>query len=219
NDAGTDASLAPAEGIAALPLANGGSYGIPSEYDCRACHEGAPVPVLGFSALQLSADRDPLAPHAEPRGPRDPDLAELVEQGLVRNLPEDLLKTPPRIQADTAAGRAALGYLHANCGHCHADPSASDAAVPVELQLAMDPSDPAAAEVVRRQLLETRSRYGRSDNQHAQVVVPGDAGDSVLLQRMRSRDPRVQMPPLGSVVPDVEALVLIERWVNTELSN
>ena len=47
---------------------------IPSRTDCRACHEGAAVPVLGFSALQLSPDRDPLAPHAEParhrrRGP------------------------------------------------------------------------------------------------------------------------------------------------------
>ncbi len=39
----------------------------PREADCRACHEGAAVPVLGFSALQLSSDRDPLAPHADAR--------------------------------------------------------------------------------------------------------------------------------------------------------
>ncbi len=40
----------------------------PPQDDCRACHEGAPVPVLGFGALQLSPDRDPLAPHAESNG-------------------------------------------------------------------------------------------------------------------------------------------------------
>jgi len=33
--------------------------------DCRACHEGRTTPVLGFSALQLSPDRDPNAPHAQ----------------------------------------------------------------------------------------------------------------------------------------------------------
>ena len=48
--------------------APGGRYAIPAEADCRACHEGAPVPVLGFSALQLSPDRDPLAPHADAAG-------------------------------------------------------------------------------------------------------------------------------------------------------
>jgi hypothetical protein len=37
----------------------------------------------------------------------------------------------------------------------------------------------------------------------------------VLLLRMRSRDPRVQMPPLGTESPDHEALALIERWINT----
>ena len=37
---------------------------------------------------------------------------------------------------------------------------------------------------------------------------------SVLPLRMRSRDPRVQMPPLGTSVPDTEAIALIERWIN-----
>ena len=67
NEGGTDAVLAPADGIAAVHASRRDArYTIPSESDCRACHEGAPVPVLGFSALQLSSDRDPLAPHAEP---------------------------------------------------------------------------------------------------------------------------------------------------------
>ncbi len=69
NEEGTDATLAPSDGIPALPTqgAPRGSYAIPAEPDCRACHEGAAAPVLGFSALQLSSDRDPLAPHAERR--------------------------------------------------------------------------------------------------------------------------------------------------------
>ena len=56
---------------------------------------------------------------------------------------------------------------------------------------------------------------GSSDD--ARVVAPGSAHVSVLTARMRSRDPRVQMPPLGTVVTDQEALALIERWINHDL--
>ena len=77
NEAGTDAVLAAEDG-AVLPIsaAPGGRYTVPSRNDCLACHEGAPVPVLGFSALQLSPDRDPLAPHAEPARKRTREFIE-----------------------------------------------------------------------------------------------------------------------------------------------
>ncbi len=66
NAAGTEATLAPDDGVVVdVAGAPGGRYTVPSRNDCLACHEGAAVPVLGFSALQLSADRDPLAPHAD----------------------------------------------------------------------------------------------------------------------------------------------------------
>ena len=111
----------------------------PDESDCRACHEGAAVPVLGFSALQLSSDRDPLAPHADAR--TSIDLAGLVARGLIRNLPPSLLSTPPRIEANSPAERAALGYLHGNCAHCHND---NGAPAPVDLTLAQSVTSGAA---------------------------------------------------------------------------
>jgi hypothetical protein len=39
----------------------------------------------------------------------------------------------------------------------------------------------------------------------------------VLLLRMQSRNPQVQMPPLGTRIPDTHALELIERWIRTDL--
>jgi hypothetical protein len=48
NAQGTEAALAPAEGVAKL--------GVPSREDCLACHEGAPVPILGYSAVQQSKE-------------------------------------------------------------------------------------------------------------------------------------------------------------------
>ena len=54
NAAGTQATLAPAEGIElAVADAPGGRYVVPSRDDCLACHEGPAVPVLGYSAVQL----------------------------------------------------------------------------------------------------------------------------------------------------------------------
>ncbi|HET7202633.1 MAG TPA: hypothetical protein VFI92_04640 [Steroidobacteraceae bacterium] len=222
NVGGTDATLAPAEGIAALPLeraSRGGTYAIPGEFDCRACHEGAPVPVLGFSALQLSADRDPLAPHAEAS---PVDLDALVAQGLVRHLPRPLRATPPRIAARTPTERAALGYLHGNCGHCHSTPGDSGAAVPVPVVLAQSVAHAkASAESVRRSLVDAASRFRPHGGAEApsRLVVPGRSAASVLPLRMRSRDPRVQMPPLGTALADRQAVELIERWIDQDLND
>jgi hypothetical protein len=220
NEDGTEAVLVPSDGIPSLPLsdARNGRYAIPSELDCRACHEGAAVPVLGFSALQLSPDRDPLAPHAEPPGPGEIDLRTLAARGWLQNLPHRLIENPPRITAASPAERATLGYLHGNCGHCHSNPSDSGASVPVAVLLAQDVTDPRSADKVLRSLIGASSRFRLPGAQGVeQLVAPGESHASVLPMRMRSRDPRVQMPPLGTAIADSESLALIERWINHDL--
>jgi hypothetical protein len=215
NEAGTDAVLAPPDGTVVM-RAGGRRYAVPSASDCGACHEGAPVPVLGFSALQLSSDRDPLAPHAERSNGLD--LRALAGRGLLRNLPSEMLDKPPRIAAASPTERAALGYLHGNCGHCHSQPDAADAAVPVGVVLAQSAADPHSTTAVLRSLVGVASRFRPAGMREApQLVAPGAAHASVLALRMRSRDARVQMPPLGSEIPDSEALALIERWIDISL--
>jgi hypothetical protein len=206
----TQATLARAAGIPALAVAAapGGRYSIPSEPDCRACHEGAAVPVLGASALQLSPVRDALAPHAEPRRAGEVDLRDLVARGLLRNLPREILESPPRIQATTSTERAALGYLHGNCGHCHND---NGSPPPVDLVLAQSATGGAN---VASSLLGARSRYRVAAA--AALIAPGRPGASLLALRMRSRDPQIQMPPLGTQQPDHDALELIERWIRNQ---
>ncbi len=212
NETGTDATLAPSDGVPALaaPDAPLGRYAVPSESDCRACHEGAAVPVLGFSALQLSSDRDPLAPHAEARA--DLDLHGLASRGLIRNVPPALLSTPPRIAVSSPAERASLGYLHSNCAHCHND---NGAPAPVDLTLAQSVIPRAgSAERVLSSLIDARSRFrGHGLSEDAPLIAPGRPDASVLVARIRSRNPQTQMPPLGTQLPDAEAIALIERWI------
>jgi hypothetical protein len=212
---GTDAQLAPAAGIREISAAGAPSsrYVIPAENDCRACHEGAPVPVLGFSALQLSPDRDPLAPHAET--PQNAlDLEVLVSRGLLSNLPPALLAAPPRISAATPAERAALGYLHGNCGNCHND---EGPLAVLEMTLAQRVvAPPAAQDAVKRSIVNVSSQFrARGAPRDAARIEPGHPGSSVIALRMNSRDPLQQMPPLGTQAVDTEALSLLARWIET----
>lgn len=212
NDDQADAFLAPAEGYRTYPVAGapGGRYSIPSRDDCLACHEGAAVPILGVTALQLSPDRDESAPHAEMPGAGDIDLWSMVARGLIANLPKALLDTPPRIIAPSPTGRSALGYLHANCGHCHNDVGPLSL---LELVMAQEPG--ADMDKVLRTLLGRRSDF-RLHGMDMRIV-PGQPGASVLALRMKSRDPLTQMPPLGTQLADDVGIALIERWIQQDL--
>ena len=216
NAEGTDAMLVPEGGArVAVASAPGGRYLVPSRTDCLACHEGAAVPVLGFTALQLSADRDPLAPHADAPRADMPDLQSLVDRGWLRNLPAAALASPPRIVGRTLVERAALGYLHGNCGHCH---NAAGALTGLEFVLAQQ-ADPAArgAERTLQSLLGHASRFRAHGNGAAQRIAAD--GDSVLTLRMKSENPLVRMPPLAVQVVDIEGVALVERWIATDLKH
>lgn len=203
---GFAAELAPVRGTR-VDDGRGGRYRIPSRADCRACHDGAAAPVLGFSALQLSPLRDPLAPHAEPAATDAAGLAALVRDGRLLGLPGELLQRAPRIDAPTPLARAALGYLHGNCGHCH--DNIGDAGVPTGLLLSQRVADPAHNAVVRESLRTVSPRYRAAGADHGPRA-------ELVLQRMRSRDPLARMPPLGTEQIDDDALALIQRWVHEQ---
>ncbi len=204
-----EARLAPAAGLRGWPVAAapGGRYDVPSQDDCRACHEGAAVPVLGLSALQLSPLRDSLAPHAELPGPGDLDLVGLVGRGLVVNLPTAALGA--RIDAASATSRAALGYLHANCGHCHNERSSV-----TDRPLVLAQGARTGAQRVLETLDGVPSEF-RLPGAGLRLV-PGNPDASVLIRRMRSRHPVAQMPPLGTRQADQAGLALLEAWVSLD---
>lgn len=213
NEQGTEANLAPENGIAALPAATapGGKYRILAQADCRACHEAANVPVLGLSALQLSPDRDPMAANAFPVSPGDVDLPRLVSKGDISKLSREFLTHPPRIAARSPLERAALGYLHGNCGHCHSRPD-SDPLLSVDLVLEQSLSGKAnASAAVLATLVDVQGRYRMPGAQA--VVVPGHPEQSMLTMRMKTRNPLARMPPLGTSVPDAQGIALVENWI------
>lgn len=205
----TEAVLAPERGMrAARTLADGSRYDVPSRLDCTACHEGQRTPVLGFDALQLSPDRDPLAPNRELPLPGSLDLAELVRRDLIENLPWSLVEAPPRIAASTPVERAAQGYLLGNCAHCH---NAEGPLAPLGLDLDQPISGEARAG--RLSGLTAQSKFSAPGVERAWRVVPGAPEQSVVALRMRSLSSAARMPPLGTWRVDTEGVSLIERWI------
>lgn len=214
NEDNTSATLVTRGAPASANVAPGLPHQIPSQSDCRVCHGNGPTPVLGFSALQLSTDRDANALHREQEEPaldgaRAPlDLRALYEGGWLRGGNGDLA---PRIDARSATERSVLGYLHANCGGCHRDdgPLASIGLV-LSARAASPGSRPGALAStvdVPSHLIPSRMRVARRE-----------PAKSLLLDRMSSRSPATQMPPLGTQLVDHDATNLVEQWIS-ELPN
>ena len=208
---GREARLAPERGLRnAYPLGGGRSHTIPGVVDCKVCHQGGRTEVLGFSALQLSPDRDPGALHSELQPGAGLDLEYLVEKGLLVGLPKALQETPPRIEARSETERAALGYMHGNCGHCH------NAQGPLKnigmfLGQAQDPAVPSAIATTVGHPVKKLAPGQPADTGFR--VEPGRPDRSGLAQRMGSRYSAMQMPPLGTELVDEDAISLLRRWI------
>ncbi len=214
----SDARLAPDCGVRGVAESEPGvPYDVPSRGDCATCHSHGNG-VLGFSALQLSPDRDPQALHAVDPRAQDEDLSSLVRRGVLRGLPHELLEQPPRIEAETPRERAVLGYLATHCGTCH-----YDGGLLVGLDLDLEARIGEGANRLRA-LATTVDRASRfrpaGAPQSCDVRIrPGDPERSSLLHRMSTRDPLAQMPPVGTRLVDGEAVALIEAWIREDLAN
>jgi hypothetical protein len=212
NEEGTDAALAPDEGVPAfVEVAPGRRHSIPSRSDCTACHGTKRPGPLGFNALQLSTDRDPNAIHGEPLASSMLTLRELVNERILAPTRRDLVENPPRIRTSDASTRASLGYLMANCGTCHngsADVSVLGPSLTVRDLVAN-------GDAVARSFIERPSKWQVPDARDGMSVLvrPGVPGESAMLVRMRSRAPSSQMPPLGTVLRDQQAVDAIGAWI------
>ena len=106
NAAQTAATAAP-DGVS---NALGTTHDIPNQNDCTQCHNQLkPTRVLGFGAISLDftqADATIM------------DLDDVIGASMLTTNPPGTT-SPHYPLPGTATEKAALGYLHANCGHCH----------------------------------------------------------------------------------------------------
>jgi mono/diheme cytochrome c family protein len=183
-----DATLTPA----GLEDADGHRYDVPSATDCAGCHGGRRSHVLGFSAVQLAKSGLPVT------------LENLIDEGRLSRPPARM----PAIPGDDSQQRA-LGYLHANCGHCHnrARPPREGARC-YDPERRLDfwlPSDPAANALGMPAVTTSVPRF----------VTPGEPDDSRLIELMARRGRLLHMPPLASQRVDPDGVRLVRAWVQS----
>jgi hypothetical protein len=209
-----DALLAPAEGLPAVAeVAPGRMHSVPSRDECRACHDSGRTEILGFSALQLSTDRDPLAPHAEPLTADMITLRTLNDESRLSPPRPEWVSTPPRIAARDSRERAVLGYLSTNCGSCHNQKSSI-----ASLGLFLKHDAARSGACTPDAIATTVNQPGHwvvptVPEGTSRLLAPGKPDASALLVRARSRRPSSQMPPIGTVLADREALDLVSAWI------
>jgi hypothetical protein len=190
----SDAVLA-VEGAADV---RGTEHDVPTAVQCRTCHTGEPGFMLGVSTLQLSGD-----------GPGE-RLADLDADGVLGATPP----APYTVPGDEIT-RVALGYLHANCGHCHNPNGSARPDVDLELQLDLEAATPADTTIWRTAVGVATMRFV-----HPGIdlrIAPGDPDASAVFYRMSVRDTAAggteQMPPFATEVADETGVAAVRTWI------
>lgn len=166
-------------------------HSVPSAAACMGCHGGTPSGILGFSAIQL--------PRRGAAGELDLqhlEAARLVSRPLPSNeLPGD------------ATTQAALGYLHANCGHCHNQVRPAHTG-----PRCFDP-ERSFSFLLRTTELGSLRATATYRTAVGSVIAASDPGSSEVLDRVQSRNPWFGMPALGSDVVDQAGVALLRTWI------
>jgi hypothetical protein len=189
----------------------GTAHDAPSQRECGACHNGEPGRVLGFSALQLARDGSAAAVEDGARGAGGGaglSLEELAAQDRLSALPAEGARYVPPGDETTSA---ALGYLHANCGHCHNPFAAAWRETRMLLRLEVDDTDVEGTGVFQSIVGQPLDHF-RSQDVSARVE-PGRPESSAILARMEARMSVRQMPPLATEEVDDAGIQRITRWV------
>jgi hypothetical protein len=168
------------------------AHDVPAAGECVACHGGRRSYVLGFSAIQL----------AGPALADDLDLDGVVARGWLSAPP-----APRPVVPGNATEVAALGYLHANCSHCHNQTRPARAGA-----RCFNPEDDQdfTLRVASLASVEATPTY-RTVVGHA--VQRGAPDDSKLYRLITSRGFFRQMPPLATEKVDADAAATIRAWI------
>lgn len=203
--------------------ANGTQHDIPSVSNCKSCHENLkPTRILGFGAIQLDAP----GVNAD-----DITLHKLVDLGLLTtNPPAAASSTAPFYPIEgSAAVIAGMGYVHANCSHCHNPTSVFHNNTGLELRLLVGEVHDHAQTAAYRTAVGKAATSGdllgqitdRSCSANSQpapcVIKPMDKTNSIMYARFefdRANDPQgFHMPQLGTEMIDANGTTILTNWI------
>lgn len=209
NEAGTEATLAPDEGVDFdINLTRGGSpyaqrWRIPSRAECSICHTAQGGHSLSMNTRQINLTNSI-------NGFTGNQLDLLKNGGYFSNTPESPNILPVHIAPDDEnfpVEARVRSYLEVNCTYCHkAGGTAAPAAWDGRIELTLDQTG----------LINGVATNNGGDPAN-QLVVPGDLTHSVVLNRVAAANGFTRMPPLGSNELDSTNIALLTRWIQQSL--
>ncbi len=197
-----------------VPLAGRTPYEIPKPADCDFCHAGRVEPVLGFDAVGLGL-----------AGAKGVTLATLAAEGKLSPPPPATALVIP--DDGTTKAAPAIGWLHANCGHCHS-PKDGAGAVGSSLKMLVHASelvaDGGAASasdlaVHKTGVCKVSERFDPNSGGNLLYIAGGSPGASLVSQLLGSRAAPGQesivnqMPPILTHVVDENGRANVDAWV------
>jgi mono/diheme cytochrome c family protein len=182
---------------------------IPSQSQCQSCHKMRGLEadaVIGFNAIQLNHDDDGVT------------LGTLLDAGLLKNGSSSSLNVSRQnaVIPGDALAKAALGYLHGNCGHCHGGSSPPVGQALWSKVGITDLSDePIFQTAVCHCLQNWTGRSNADDDPYKLRVAPAHEALSGIIGRMSRRGAGEQMPPIGTKVVDPTGLAAVRAWIDS----
>jgi hypothetical protein len=186
----------------------GAGHTVPTRDQCRKCHEGRGDFVLGWDSVLLGDSDAGLS------------LTELAARGQV-SVGDAGVADPAVLRSDVPGSddeRAALGYLHVNCGvSCHNSNGAAGAR-DTGLMLRLDHDKLGEVQAVPA----VQTAINRVPGPQAKMppggpyydIRPGDAERSLVVARMKERGNETQMPRLGTNRVDTRGVATLTRWIS-----
>jgi hypothetical protein len=189
----------------------GTGHVVPTRDQCDECHRGRKDKILGWDAFLLGAGAQGLT------------RAELVQRGLFTPGKELAALSIP----GDAVERAALGYLHANCGvSCHnGNPRAKAADTGLMLRLEVGQLASAASTPVFKtgafRVPDVNAKFGGitvpdggAPRDYFRDLIPRDLARSLMLVRMKTRGADGAMPALASDKVDDAGVSAVSAWIS-----
>lgn len=169
----------------------GTQHDAPTAYECGKCHQSETGGALGIQAVQLSS---------------------AITAWSSSNMFVVPIGSPAFGPTGNATEVAALGYLHANCGHCHNPGGYAATANNMSLRLDAAPkaatSEPGYLTTVNITVQGNGAGAGKR-------IAPSDPSNSAIVRRMSVRGNYDQMPLIGSEIVHDAGVSTVTSWVNS----
>ena len=175
---------------------HGTIHQIPSLGTCMPCHHGSNDMVLGFSAFQLSQNKKQ----------NEMNLADLLEEKMLTSA------SPKKINIYTKneLEKKAIGYLHANCAHCHGPNHHMGRQIGMMLNYDVNLESRDDLPILKT-AVDQPTRYFRRVAKRIEIQ---DPEQSALYLRLHSDQAGIMMAPIGRKTIDEQGSDIVRQWIN-----